>query len=370
MPLKGINQKLKIIDYLIKKYERQKLGEGIENIKHIYQLMTSIIDCGHPFLVNSYIFLNKDDENFDKKITDVDKLVNMLYDLPDSSKLSCDLKNYFVKFSEKYGFFQRVSLHDLFNPVKGLGLPFKSTVSVSNFQKNDFIDFIFKKICECIKDDCKQFDISSYDSLSVQQSNRISFGSDVFFKEVTINNSNTWELKPNVGSIWPQNSSGRFKYKHKESKEENLVYIKCLVLNSQYADLDLKSEFFHNTILYNDFYAKSNLLSEIFVSIQQNENGEEFLFTNSKGQRLYFTNGSMLNFYKNDLYDEVTRFLFEASASSVKNIFLNITGIIGFKNFPWIPRINFKKCIVLPQQWCISKKYLIKRLINKMFTCI
>lgn len=367
--------KLLTISHLIDEYSALKIGDGIEKLKEIYMLMSSLVETPNFLQIDLYNDAQIQLGNENK--TQIVEFTEFLVSNTDHVKRTY-LDDYKEKFLEKYGVNREVQLIELFDSNLGVGSPYgyqhpkndfwESAPSTIYFNEKEELEYLnkFEKALET----GGNIQLYNGEDFFSQAKDKINVGFELFFYVSKVNGKSVLNLTNTGCSKYLGASSGRFsilsdKLEHYHRSITHIVeknnqasgYHSCEITflpeNLRHANVMRTTNVREKVLsLFTNMDERSQILSDIYIGIDSK---------NSFYARSFKT-GEFLKFYSTNMYNQMMfcnelRFLSEISQEDHFGIF---PWEMVYQKFSHIPRILFKDIIVAPERWRLSGKMLSK----------
>ncbi|CUW08465.1 lantibiotic dehydratase [Leuconostoc gasicomitatum] len=358
------------LNKLIKKYEQMPIGKGVDILKDITNLMSSLI------VKNNYIQIDLATDNHftlskhtQKQIEKFGELVKYTV----SSVEKTDLDVYKDKFIEKYGINQEVKLTTMLDSTFGIGAPCGYSHPKNDFEENnsnislysDDDEKMYLGLYTDALENNEFIDLSAVNTFYSEKNkinNRTLSGLELFF-DVYINKDKAASLVlgNTVGTSNLGGSSGRFSHLnaeltdyHKKAVEFRkndssnnkceIVFLPENLRHSNVMHTQIDSEF---TLSVFTSTKENNLkINDLYVGIGKQENF--YVKDNSSGTIVDFY---VTNMYNKNLFSNPIRFLYEITQ---KNELSKLPWDNIYSKFKHVPRIVFNDIIVSPEKWEIN----------------
>lgn len=353
----------------IRIYEKTELGNGYEILENIYVKMKRIYDHKKSDLLqidceweNFPILLQNKDVNV---ICDFITYINELQKA-DNKRV---LRDYEVKFLEKYGSYIEVPIYELLDESLGIGAPSDYKNPANKYtkplieEKDNFWlkEYFLEKYAYAVKNNsCIQlFDEKTHGILTEGDDTQYIASLELNFMLKTENNKYKFILGPNVGSISAGKTFGRFGY-FSENYAEHIKNIKDVSIDEE-VECELSFVPYnirvgnvirnvtgaeYNLCCYTSSYdvSKEICLQDIVVGY---DSGHLYLKDSRLGRRIKVKLTNMLN-YK--LLPNIYRLLLDISDSKY-NILSKFVWENYYADFTYIPEIRYKDIIISNEKW-------------------
>ncbi|KLL30096.1 lantibiotic dehydratase [Streptococcus agalactiae] len=367
--------KLIAISNLIVEYSELEIGDGIEKLKEIYKLMSSLVETPNFLQIDLYndgqIQLGNENK------TQIVEFAEFLVSNSDHVKRTY-LDDYKEKFLDKYGVNREVQLMELFDSNLGIGSPYgyqhpkndfwESSPSTVYFSEKEELEYLnnFEKALET----GGNIQLYNEEDFFNQDKDKINLGFELFFYVNKVDGKSVLSLtntgcSKNLGA-----SSGRFsilsdKLEHYHQTITQIVennnhvsgYNSCEITflpeNLRHANVMRTTNVREKVLsLFTNMDKRSQILSDIYIGI---DSKNSFYARNFKTKEL-------LKFYSTNMYNQMMfsnelRFLCEIAQEDHFGIF---PWEMVYQKFSHIPRIVFKDIIVAPERWRLSGRMLSK----------
>lgn len=362
-------------------YEETSPGLGIRQIEKIVDLMSEILE--NDTYVKIDLFGQPEEFNLPENIfncmTDyVEFLCNVL---PSDLNRNIDIVYYLKKFEEEFGENVEIPVLTLFDEDLGLGSPYRFKALQEpeiNEYERFFVQQLKRKIVEALIQGDDSIDITDvnfeYPFCKKNKGEMIArFPSNFeLFSKIYLMEENLIEISPYGASDGKDKSNGRFNYPIKNtlsyaktnnennSTENKMKVVELTELTSNYRSMNVEKNYNSNlyeTAIFTIPSTKNSIdLSDVVVGIEKINGLNRFYFKElNSGMRITFSTTSMLNFYNEGNFSDISRFLLESSLFGVDtpqylySILDRITDIVH------VPKIKFKNILLYPERWIILK---------------
>lgn len=362
------------INKLIKAYENTRLGEGIDVYKCLYKKMCSLFDHKkNTFLQIDCELVNLKNSIDDKDLNVINKFLNYTFSIMSTEDSNKAIKDYAIKFQEKYGEYLEVPIYELIDESTGIGAPTGYQNSKNRFIRSDELTdannklkrYFLERYSQAVKSNsCIQLD---EDQLNLLEDD-IKNGTFPDSLELNIipkvkNGEKLLYLGPNVGSAKAGKTFGRFGYlsstyskaindmsisipKEDEIKCELSFIPSSIRIGNVIRSI---STYAYNICCYTNSYnaEKEIKLKNILVGYN---NGKFYLRDSKSGKKIKVFMTNMLN---TTLLPNVLRLLVDISYDS--NLMMQAPPWERYyDDFTYIPKIKYKNIIVSDEKWKIS----------------
>lgn len=383
--------KLKKIHGLIREYDQQKFGQGTEAFQRTINEMNGLAQCKNPLQID--LGLTTKSNVLSKKIgQDLAEAAECLWRLSSPETSTPALGVYRNAFIEKYGVYREIPVLELLDNDRGLGAPptYQFPPSLREMRNGKEMlpttkleRFFLEQVPRAIKNKEAEIEITSaaITELEPIPANHLQapvslelYCSIIATSEQAIDDGE-YEivLGPNTGSTGAGKTFGRFidilppecqreYYRTNELEKKNLgeevvtaelVYMPHtgrsanVVISQNMRDYEI-------AIATNSSKGEQGTLavSDLLIGVA---NQHFYIKSRSLGKPVIVTTGHMLNLLN---APNVYRFLLEASQDKVRNWSPLQLGKV--MEFPYIPRIRFKKVILSPAIWKLNWQLLTK----------
>ncbi|MCR3758630.1 lantibiotic dehydratase [Clostridium felsineum] len=368
--------KLEEISDLIKEYENSDLGNGIDTYKYLCKKLKDIFNHGKKSFLQvdcEYINLkyNIDKEN----LLVINKFINYTFSILSLECPRKDLKDYEIKFVEKYGEYVEVPIYEVINESTGIGAPISYKNPQNNFiQSNKIADFneklkkyFLEKYFEAVKTNSYiQLDDSDLTFLEVDGNDNFDDFPNSFelnFIPKIKDGKKVLYLGPNVGSTMAKKTFGRFGYFSSDylkaindmsdlitNKNEARCELSFIPSSIRYGNVIRNiSNYIYNICCYTNSYNQEKEIQ--FKNILIGYSNGKFYLRDSKSRKkikIFMTN--MLN---STILPNILRLLIDISSDS--NLMMRqVPWKKYYNNFIYIPEIRYKNIIISSEKWKIS----------------
>lgn len=370
--IKGANDDIEFLEKVfekIKKYESRDIGSGIEEFIDIENFMKEKLDIDKVLQVDlmdkSTIKLPMSSKN------DIEEFASFLQHI-NNYPATNDLEIYKLRFLEKYGTDQLVSLTELLDPGIGLGAP-------ENYKNppNEYFEYMGEK--STLSTDAEISYLAMYEKAlnenkSIQLEEYLNYVNDgsiykkispsleLYFKifKAEQNSNILLSLTNIVGCNNAGSSFGRFANKFTEidkkfkeligydnnQYEHDVVEVTLIPENKSEANV-MRGVNHRNYEL--SLYCNTNNdinkvdLEKIYIGI---DNNRFFALDIEKKQKLIF---KKTNMYNVDLICNEIKFLLEISNDFIE--WYRFPWLEAYNHMRYIPEIRYKNIVVSPKQW-------------------
>lgn len=365
---------LEVINKLLMEYEDTKLGEGINEYKAILKKMKSLFNHSkNSFLQVDCEFINLKNNIESKDVKTMSKFINYLFSVISIENSNNILKEYELKFIEKYGEYIEVPIYELLDESIGIGAPSsynnpenKFTNSEQSTLSNQKLkQYFLEKYSEAIRSNSSiQLDDNEITFLESEiKSNKFPDSLELNFIIKMIDEEKIFYLGPNVGSAMAGKTFGRFGYmSSKYSKVLN--NISSLLSKEDESRCELSfipptvrtgnvirniTNYDKNISCYTNSYDEENeiKINNILVGY---DNEKFYLRDSSSGKKIKVSMTNMLNI---STLPNVFRLLIDISYDS-KFILSAFPWEKYYENFTYIPEIRYENIVVSSEKWKIS----------------
>lgn len=379
------------LKYLISNYNSLDIGNGIEPLKEIWDIMSKIYKCKNYLQVDLKLESNSNKLGENVK-NEMERFASLVVDMSKNMGKPSHIEKYTNEFVEKYGHYIEVSVLELLDEDIGLGAPSSYKNPQSNREdisfkeseiENEMKNLIYNKIIECKLTNNQEIILSDKDfneildtKLSDQYNEEIiSFDMNFFVfgkSELEVNNGNfRLAIAPNIGSNSAGSMFGRFtdilsqnesiKLNKLLHSKEDLEHDKILVevyetpQNGKLANICMNN----SNIKYKMFLGLNNNndyvldIKDIYVGYDEITQSL-YLKSKSLDKRVHFNLLHMLNSFSSS---NIYRFLSEISDVSSSN-FIKLLYSLDIQDLNYMPRISYEKVLLLPANWKLSLNIL------------
>lgn len=358
------------LNKLIQNYEQIPIGQGIDILKDITNLMSSLI------VKNNYIQIDLTTDNHFSLSKHTQKQIEKFGELVKNTVCSIektDLDVYKDKFIEKYGINQEVKLTTMLDSTFGLGAPCGYTHPKNDFEENNSNTSLYsyddEKMYLALYTDALEnnefinlSDLDAFYSEKNNINNRALSGLELFFDVyVNKNKSTSLVLGNTVGTSNLGGSSGRFSYLNAELTDyhkKTVQFRKNSSYNNKCEIVFLPENLRHSNVMHTQIDSEFTLnvftstkennlkINNLYVGIDRQE--EFYIKDNSSGAIVDFY---VTNMYNKNLFSNPIRFLYEVTQ---KNELSKLPWDNIYSKFKHVPRIVFNDIIVSPEKWEIN----------------
>lgn len=388
--IKSLYEQLYEIQELLGKYNSLPMGEGIEVYKTIISKMKAIFESSNYLQVD--LNINKEKVTLNKEVEkELIDVIEFLIRIGKDNGQAPHILSYKDEFMEVYGADREVSVIELLDEDKGIGAPTGymkpySTKRRNGRDRNDddkkFKAYISRKIQECILRGDKEIVLKEEDleAMGGRKLEKIPFhempkslDTYVFLGSENIENLNNGDFRmyisPNPGITGAGRTFGRFvdilpkEINEKMAtidEEEKKIYGEDYLLaeivelpqNGRTSNVTLNSNPREYEITIADNYSgekKKIDISDLYIGIDKFSD-KFYIRSKSLNKRIIATSGHMLNMLSGS---NIYRFLREISQYDTIEVFERLYRN-GLDHFAYIPRIVYKRTVIIPATWKIS----------------
>jgi thiopeptide-type bacteriocin biosynthesis protein len=378
--------KLNEIRNNISKYNSQSIGSGQDILDKTIYMMKDIYKCKNYLQIDMKVSTEANilDESVREEL---EQFINAMCKITPEYNTSNDMDKYIKIFNEKYGYRSEVPVLELLDTDKGIGSPEDYIGDginiISPIRKNSLkeirIDLLKeRKILSAIKENKKIVELTDDDIDYIAGEEFQSFSNKTCLKSLELfliahpNNPNySFTLAPSLGSNGIGKTFGRFtdlftvnenkfiedafKIKKEYSSEYIIAEISELPINGRTSNVSLTNSDYDYQITLTSNYTDEKIpisIKDLYIGIDKNN----FFYIKSKklNKKVIVTMTNMLNTRNSS---PVLKFLTKISLDCQINV---LNGISMLRNMEceYSPRIVYKRIIIKPETWIISKDIL------------
>ncbi|SHJ16417.1 thiopeptide-type bacteriocin biosynthesis domain-containing protein [Clostridium cavendishii DSM 21758] len=387
---KDIYIKLCKVKQLIDEYNDLSIGDGVDKYKELVKRMKDIYESSNYIQVDLNINKNKIvlSNEIEEEVIDV---IEFLIKIAKKTGEAQHIEDYRKEFIEFYGMNREVSVIELLDEDKGLGAPAGYTTPYSrkelNFreltkEQKQFNSYMVRKVEECIfKKDaqiilCEEdLEIMGGENLENITFDKMPKSMDMYVF-LTAKNAQALDdgdfkmyIGPNPGITGAGRTFGRFidilpndiyEKMNEINKVENEIYGDRYLL-AEIVELPQEGRVSNVTLNWNsreyeiaiaDNYSgekKKIEISDLYIGIDS-YNQRFYIKSKSLNKRIITTSSHMLNILAGS---NIFRFLREISQDNTIETFEKIYRN-GLEFFSYIPRIVYKRTVLIPATWKFS----------------
>ena len=355
------------ISNMIENYKGQKVGEGIPIYLEIISKMKRLVESDKYLVIDSIYQKQMDDHSeLDRKeVEAMAENLSLLANL--SQQFTADAWNhYYLKFVDKYGFFNEVQLTELLDSDKGIGLPSFQNQNKNSEQDEEFIAYMLDKLwsnqnsnqhmLEFHEDDMKA--ISSIYKNTLQH--KLKDGYDMKFSVLVENEKKLFHLGVNSFGNTASSFSGRLdlvEHQEKTTYYSDDYYISCELngIPNNYPDLGISYKKPDYVIdITSNSEKKDNViqLDDIYVGA---DSVGLYLKSRKHNKRLLPVSTHML--YYNNFVEQKPLLFLSLFGKYISEVPSNIS-LGRLKTLRHLPRIQYKNIILSPRRWNIPLEEL------------
>lgn len=355
----------------IKIYEKTEIGSGCDVLENIYSKMKKI----HDHKKSDLLQIDCEWKNFpislhNKDVNLICEFITYLNELQRADDKSI-LRDYEVKFLEKYGSYIEVPIGELLDESLGIGAPSDYKNPANKYtkpmieEKDNFWlkEYFLEKYAYAVKSNSyiQLFDESSHKLLTDIDDKQYPASLELNFMVKTEDGELKFVLGPNVGSISAGKTFGRFGYFSK-NYEEHIKSIKDVSVDEE---VECELSFLphnvrvgnvirnvtgapYNLCCYTDSYNASKEISLKDIVIGYDPSlGHLYIKDTQLNKRIKFKLTNMLNYR---LLPNIYRLLLDISDSKC-NILSKFVWENYYSDFTYIPEIRYKGITVSNEKW-------------------
>lgn len=382
------------IKELIDEYNCLPIGEGIDKYKILVEKMKTVFKCSNYLQVD--LNINSDKVILNEKIADeVTDVIEFLIRISGNRGEAYNIAAYKEEFMEFYGTCREVPVVELLDEDKGLGAPagylrYQSIKQLrikeeSEHEKN-FKTYMFRKIEECLlmnqneiilrEEDLEIMGGRKFEEIHLHEMPK-SLDAYVMVHSRSAEDLDNGNFKmyisPNPGVTGAGRTFGRFIdilpkeiYENMNviNEEEKNIYGEGYIL-AEIVELPQEGRTSNVTLNWNareyeiviaDNYSNKKKkidIKDLYIGIDQYTQ-KFYIKSKTFNKRIIATSGHMLNIL---IGSNIYRFIREISQQNTIEVFEKIYKN-GLESFAYIPRIVYKKTVIIPATWKISMSTL------------
>lgn len=382
-------QKLQEIDRLREKYAQLPFGQGEEILAQLSGLMEQVVKAKN--YIYTILQLNAISNKLDSKIKDdLEAFSEFMQAVATPDNESEQLLAFKEAFRERYGSDAMVSLLEVIDADKGIGLPYSGYIAEvnavkyarRNSKKLDAIKMMLEnKMLTALRQGQSVVEITDKDiehikTIDSEVINKLGYVSSFSLNVLITQNSTDYEIHigPNVGSTQAGNGISRFDaaLNNEFSQEMDAIYAKEKALHREdyvIADVYEVSHYLRNTNLYSykrqydynlylgitEFEHNTSLNLNDFYLGYDGQKDRMFIWSKSLNKRVKFMTNSMYNAQSSN---PIIRFLRNISASyevpMIDNMFI-------FQNlkFAYWPKFKYGNIVLANEKWLLTPEQFI-----------
>ena len=374
-------EKLTTIKNSIVNYSEADNEKGLDNYQSTIELMKDLTSAKNYLQVD--MKANLTFNSIDSKLKDdLNEFANALLKLAPDAMLSDEMTTYRDEFLEKYGYDEEAPLLELLDNDKGLGVPAHFNFGVSakkvfsypkNAKMHKLRNFLNEQISMCLKEGETTFELSDDHIEFINQDHEKQpinmLPSFELYLLAHPKEEYTFTVSSGIASNAVGKSFGRFGHLFASDETSGLTddYNKMIELceDSIIAEVSelpskgrisnvsiTKSEYDYVIPFSTNLHFEKKVISvnDLLIGLDYNTNSF-YIKSRSLNKRIVATMTSMLNPM---IGSHASRFLREISSIYRTNPLDSLITILE-SSFVYTPRIVYKKIIVKPQSWLLSK---------------
>ena len=377
-------QKLQEIDRLREKYAQPPFGQGEEILAQLSGLMEQVVKAKN--YIYTILQLNAISNKLDSKIKDdLEAFSEFMQAVATPDNESEQLLAFKEAFREKYGSDAMVSLLEVIDADKGIGLPYSGYIAEvnaakyarRNSKKLDAIKMMLEnKMLTALRQGQSVVEITDKDiehikTIDSEVINKLGYVSSFSLNVLLTQNGANYEIHigPNVGSTQAGNGISRFDaaLNNEFSQEMDAIYAKEKALHREdyvIADVYEVSHYLRNTNLYSykrqydynlylgitEFEHNTSLNLNDFYLGYDGQKDRMFIWSKSLNKRVKFMTNSMYNAQSSN---PIIRFLRNISASYELPMIDNMFVFQNLK-FAYWPKIKYGNIVLANEKWRLT----------------
>ncbi len=377
-------QKLQEIDRLREKYAQLPFGQGEEILAQLSGLMEQVVKAKN--YIYTILQLNAISNKLDSKIKDdLEAFSEFMQAVATPDNESEQLLAFKEAFREKYGSDAMVSLLEVIDADKGIGLPYSGYIAEvnaakyarRNSKKLDAIKMMLEnKMLTALRQGQSVVEITDKDiehikTIDSEVINKLGYVSSFSLNVLLTQNGANYEIHigPNVGSTQAGNGISRFDaaLNNEFSQEMDAIYAKEKALHREdyvIADVYEVSHYLRNTNLYSykrqydynlylgitEFEHNTSLNLNDFYLGYDGQKDRMFIWSKSLNKRVKFMTNSMYNAQSSN---PIIRFLRNISASYELPMIDNMFVFQNLK-FAYWPKIKYGNIVLANEKWRLT----------------
>ncbi|WP_066265358.1 thiopeptide-type bacteriocin biosynthesis protein [Heyndrickxia acidicola] len=356
--------KLMEVKNLLKNYQETKLGEGESSYISLINAMKGI-EVSKRFLVIDLLLESENIPLNKSEVQEVIREIDFLKLFNRTRIVNVAFQDYSMKFLDKYGLYNEISLMELLDNDSGLGFPNMSVAELDYKKETEYNAFLFNLINKTLRDNettikLKSNDIEKIKSIYASSNNFISDGYDVKLNKITENNKSKYILGDNSFGHTSLSFTGRFKIHSYEDvdglrlKYKDNEYISAEINTSPlcYSDIGVTSILPEYQININSITHNKKVidigLEDIVIGMDKNGMYAKSILLEKK---ILPVSTHML-FYAN--FNENRPLLFLSLFKTFLTQLPMDFYLGGISTLESIPRIEYKNIILSPRRWNIN----------------
>lgn len=377
-------QKLQEIDRLREEYAQMPFGQGEEILAQLSGLMEQTVKAKN--YIYTILQLNAISNKLDSKIKDdLENFSEFMQAVATPDNESEQLLAFKEAFREKYGSDAMVSLLEVIDADKGIGLPYSGYIAEVNVakyarrnsKKLDAIKMMLEnKMLTALRQGQSVVEITDKDiehikTIDSETINKLGYASSFSLNVLVTQNGADYEIHigPNVGSTQAGNGISRFDaaLNSEFSQELDEIYAKEKALHREdyvIADVYEVSHYLRNTNLYSykrqydynlylgitEFEHNTSLnLNDLYLGYD-GQKDRMFIWSKSLNKRVKFMTNSMYNAQSSN---PIIRFLRNISASYEVPMIDNMFVFQNLK-FAYWPKIKYGNIVLANEKWRLT----------------
>ncbi|CAG9621199.1 thiopeptide-type bacteriocin biosynthesis protein [Sutcliffiella rhizosphaerae] len=347
---------------LIKDYCKQPVGDGISTYLDIIHKMQAITES-NQYLVIDLIMQSADrqDELEQEEASALVGNVSFLADL--SQQFSFNIwDSYYLQFINKYGYYNEVSLNEVLDKDKGIGLP--TFIGQEQYAELDekYMNIVLGKILAGQRKGQDTIELSDEDVHKITDiyadklKHKLNDGYDMKFSSFIEDNKKMFHLGVNSFGNTGSSFTGRFDLKNDMNPYYyDDYYLTCEIngIPNNYPDLGItyqKPNYVININSVNEHYESERTIQIGDIYVGADTNGL-YLKSKSLNKKLLPVSTHML--YYNNFVEQKTLLFLSLFGKYMSKVPKNM-GLGRYRFLNFIPRIQYKNVIISPKRWNIS----------------
>jgi thiopeptide-type bacteriocin biosynthesis protein len=377
-------QKLQEIDRLREEYAQMPFGQGEEILAQLSGLMEQTVKAKN--YIYTILQLNAISNKLDSKIKDdLENFSEFMQAVATPDNESEQLLAFKEAFREKYGSDAMVSLLEVIDADKGIGLPYSGYIAEMNTakyakrnsKKLDAIKMMLEnKMLTALRQGQSVVEITDKDiehikPIDSEIINKLAYVSSFSLNVLVTQNGADYEIHigPNVGSTQAGNGISRFDAALNDdfSQELDEIYAKEKALHRKdyvIADVYEVSHYLRNTNLYSykrqydynlylgitEFEHNTSLnLNDLYLGYD-GQKDRMFIWSKSLNKRVKFMTNSM---YNTQSSNPIIRFLRNISTGYEMSLIDNLFVFQSLKYAYW-PKLKYGNIVLANEKWRLS----------------
>lgn len=377
-------QKLQEIDKLREQYAQMPFGQGEEILAQLSGLMEQVVKAKN--YIYTILQLNAESNKLDSKIKDdLENFSEFMQAIATPDNESDQLLAFKEVFREKYGSNTMVSLLEVIDADKGIGLPYSGYIAEvnaakyarRNSKKLDALKMMLEnKMLTALRQGqsvvkITDEDIENIKTIDSEAINKLGYASSFSLNVLVTQGGSDYEIHigPNVGSTQAGNGISRFDValNSEFSQELDEIYAKEKALHRDdyvIADVYEVSHYLRNTNLYSykrqydynlylgitEFEHNTSLnLNDLYLGYDSQKD-RMFVWSKSLNKRVKCMTNSM---YNTQSSNPIIRFLRNISTGYEVSVIDNLF-VFQRLNFAYWPKIKYGHIVLANEKWRLS----------------